>query len=27
VKNHRLWLDILILFHSVRVVLLAQGSR
>jgi exopolysaccharide biosynthesis polyprenyl glycosylphosphotransferase len=27
VKNHRLWLDILILFHSVRVVVLAQGSR
>lgn len=27
VKNHRLWLDILILFYSVRVVLFAQGSR
>lgn len=27
VKNHRLWLDIVILFYSVRVVLLAQGSR
>jgi sugar transferase (PEP-CTERM system associated) len=27
VKNHRLWLDILILFYSVRVVVLAQGSR
>lgn len=27
VKNHRLLFDILILFYSVRVVLLAQGSR
>ena len=27
VKNHTLLFDILILFHSVRVVLLAQGSR
>ena len=27
VKNHRLLFDLLILFYSVRVVLLAQGSR
>jgi sugar transferase (PEP-CTERM system associated) len=27
VKNHRLMFDILVLFYSVRVVLLAQGSR
>jgi sugar transferase (PEP-CTERM system associated) len=27
VKNHRLTFDILVLFYSVRVVLLAQGSR
>ena len=27
VKNHRLLFDILILFYSVRVVLLAQGAR
>ena len=27
VKNHRLMFDILILFYSVRVVLLAQGAR
>jgi lipopolysaccharide/colanic/teichoic acid biosynthesis glycosyltransferase len=27
VKNHTLFLDILILFYSVRVVLTAQGAR
>jgi lipopolysaccharide/colanic/teichoic acid biosynthesis glycosyltransferase len=27
VKNHTLFLDLLILFYSVRVVLTAQGAR
>ncbi len=27
VKNHTLFFDILVLFHSVRVVLFARGSR